>query len=155
MRVRGLGARLRPGSLAGSNISDAFGTSTLLVICALALLPCFMLLDNRSTEGLFSSNPQGSASLEELLGKSLETGTAPRSKGDFRRKLDDYAAQRGLSAREAETLRFLVAGRGDSQIAEAMGISYNTARTHVRNVFTKLDVHDRQTLIDMVNEELR
>ena len=143
------------GSLAGSNISDAFGTPTLLVICALALLPCFMLLDNRSTEGLFSSSPQGAASLEELLGKSLETGAAMRAKGDFRRKLDDYAAQRGLSAREAETLRFLVAGRGDSQIAEAMGISYNTARTHVRNVFTKLDVHDRQTLIDMVNEELR
>ena len=85
--------------------------------------------------------------------QSLEGGT-PRSKGDFRRKLDDYAAQRGLSAREAETLRYLVAGRGDSQIAEAMGISYNTARTHVRNVFTKLDVHDRQTLIDVVNNEL-
>ncbi len=141
------------GSLAGSQISDASGTPSLLVICALALLPCFMLLDNRSTEGLFSSNPKGATSLEELLGKSLEGGT-PHSKGDFRRKLDDYAAQRGLSAREAETLRYLVAGRGDSQIAEAMGISYNTARTHVRNVFTKLDVHDRQTLIDVVNKEL-
>ena len=141
------------GSLAGSQISETLGTPVLLVICALALLPCFMLLDNRSTEGLFSSNPKGATSLEELLGKSLEGGT-PRSKGDFRRKLDDYAAQRGLSAREAETLRYLVAGRGDSQIAEAMGISYNTARTHVRNVFTKLDVHDRQTLIDVVNNEL-
>lgn len=141
------------GSLAGAQISETLGTPVLLVICALALLPCFMLLDNRSTEGLFSSNPKGATSLEELLGKSLEGG-APRSKGDFRRKLDDYAAQRGLSAREAETLRYLVAGRGDSQIAEAMGISYNTARTHVRNVFTKLDVHDRQTLIDVVNNEL-
>ena len=48
-----------------------------------------------------------------------------------------------------------MAGRGDSQIAEAMGISYNTARTHVRNVYNKLDVHDRQTLIDVVDVRLR
>ena len=142
------------GSLCGLLIADAFDTMALLVTCALALVPCFMLLDNRSTEGLFSTDVDGGASLEELLGRSLEGG-APRAKGDFRRRLDEYADARGLSAREAEALRYLVAGRGDSQIADAMGISYNTACTHVRNVYNKLGVHDRQTLIDFINGELR
>ena len=36
-----------------------------------------------------------------------------------------------------------------------MGISYNTARTHVRNVYNKLDVHDRQALIDTVDALLK
>ena len=88
------------------------------------------------------------------MGDQLETESG-RPKGEFLQRLDAFAAEYGLSAREAETLRYLVAGRGDSQIAEAMGISYNTARTHVRNVYNKLDVHDRQTLVDVVDVRLR
>ena len=57
------------------------------------------------------------------------------------KKLDEYATLHHLTARETETLRYLAAGRGDNQIAESMGVSYNTARTHVRNVFSKCGVH--------------
>ena len=64
-----------------------------------------------------------------------------RVKGGFSAKLDEYATLHHLTARETETLRYLAAGRGDNQIAESMGVSYNTARTHVRNVFSKCGVH--------------
>ena len=139
------------GTLAGARLSATFGTTPLLAVCAVALLPCFLLLSDRNMDGLFTGAHYGTASLSGLLGKRLQPGT-PHVKGDFMRRLEDYARANGLSAREAEALRYLVAGRGDSQIAEAMGISYNTARTHVRNIFNKLGVHDRQSLIDVVND---
>lgn len=45
---------------------------------------------------------------------------------------------------------YLARGRDVAFIAEELTISKNTAKTHVRNVFTKLDVHSRQDIIDIV-----
>ena len=141
------------GTFAGAHLPDAVGSVLFYIGCALLLLPSFVLLGDKGVDGLLGSDERG-VSLETLLGDQLETESG-RPKGEFLQRLDAFAAEYGLSAREAETLRYLVAGRGDSQIAEAMGISYNTARTHVRNVYNKLDVHDRQTLIDVVDVRLR
>jgi DNA-binding CsgD family transcriptional regulator len=49
----------------------------------------------------------------------------------------------GLSAREAEVLRLLVAGRTNRAIAEDLGISERTVERHVSNIFAKLDVSSR------------
>ncbi|MEE8717476.1 MAG: LuxR family transcriptional regulator [Coriobacteriales bacterium] len=136
------------GTIAGVRLLSGSGQTVLLVVCAALLVPCFFLLSGDNIGGLFGPGE----SLQSLLGGRLR---GQRAKGDFRLRLEAYAKQNGLSDREAETLQYLVAGRGDSQIAEAMGISYNTARTHVRNVYSKLGVHDRQTLIDVIDERLR
>jgi DNA-binding NarL/FixJ family response regulator len=49
----------------------------------------------------------------------------------------------GLSARETEVLRLLVAGRSDRQIAEELFISHRTAQGHVGSIFNKLGVNSR------------
>jgi len=49
----------------------------------------------------------------------------------------------GLSAREMEVLRLLVAGRSDRQIAEELFISHRTAQGHVGSIFNKLGVNSR------------
>src|SRR6266498_3962327 len=49
----------------------------------------------------------------------------------------------GLTARELEVLRLLVAGRSNRQIAEALFISGKTASVHVTNILAKLGVHSR------------
>ncbi len=126
----------------------------LLIACAAALLPTFLLLSERNVDGLYWDEAGAVPSMEAALGEQLPR--APfRAKGSFTVRLNEFAARHGLSARETETLRYLVAGRGDAQIADLLGISYNTARTHVRNVYVKLGIHDRQTLIDVVDEQLR
>jgi DNA-binding CsgD family transcriptional regulator/tetratricopeptide (TPR) repeat protein len=53
------------------------------------------------------------------------------------------ATPAGLSAREVEVLRLLVAGRSDREIADALYISRRTAQGHVAGVFAKLGVHSR------------
>ena len=59
--------------------------------------------------------------------------------------VDDKAASRlqQLTAREMDVLRALLRGAVTHQLAEGLGISPNTMRTHVQNVFGKLGVHSR------------
>ncbi|MEZ4529426.1 MAG: LuxR C-terminal-related transcriptional regulator [Thermomicrobiales bacterium] len=52
-------------------------------------------------------------------------------------------SQFGLTARELDVLRLLVAGRSDRQIGDALFISPRTAQVHVANILAKLDVPTR------------
>ena len=72
----------------------------------------------------------------------------PRSQLSLR--CDLFAARTGLTAREREVLELLMRGRTGAYIAETLVISENTARGHVRRLYTKLGVHSRQELIDLV-----
>ena len=60
------------------------------------------------------------------------------------------AAERGLTPREAQALELLAHGRNTQAIMERMVVSRSTAKTHVRNVYAKLEVHSQQELIDIV-----
>ena len=49
----------------------------------------------------------------------------------------------GLTAREAEVLRLVAAGRSNPEIAAALFLSEKTVARHLSNIFTKLDVPSR------------
>ncbi len=54
------------------------------------------------------------------------------------------AASKGLlTDRERDVLVLLVDGQSTVSIAKHLGVSHNTARTHIQNVLTKLGVHSR------------
>jgi DNA-binding NarL/FixJ family response regulator len=57
--------------------------------------------------------------------------------------LEGGANAAGLTPREIEVLRLLVAGQSNPQIAEALFISPRTATTHVTNILAKLAVESR------------
>lgn len=48
-----------------------------------------------------------------------------------------------LSMRELEVLRLLADGLESSEIAERLVIAVDTARKHIKNIYSKLDVHSR------------
>jgi DNA-binding NarL/FixJ family response regulator len=48
-----------------------------------------------------------------------------------------------LTARELEVLRLIAVGRRNKEIAADLNISEDTVQGHVKNIFSKLDVHDR------------
>lgn len=56
----------------------------------------------------------------------------------------------GLTPRETEVLEFLGRGRNVGAIADILGVSRNTVRTHVQRLYTDLGVHTRQELIDLL-----
>lgn len=59
----------------------------------------------------------------------------------------------GLSKRELEVLGLFAQGRSAAWIADNLIISKNTARSHLRNIYAKLDVHSRQELLDFLAGE--
>jgi LuxR family quorum sensing-dependent transcriptional regulator len=61
--------------------------------------------------------------------------------GQLRRILGDVPAPRQrLTAREAECLTWIAAGKTVHDVADILGLSWFTVQTHLRNVRTKLDV---------------
>lgn len=55
-----------------------------------------------------------------------------------------------LTPRELEILEQLARGRTKTYIADAFFISENTVRGHVKRLYLKLDVHNKQELVDRV-----
>ncbi|MCR4870553.1 MAG: helix-turn-helix transcriptional regulator [Atopobiaceae bacterium] len=65
--------------------------------------------------------------------------------------LDAFAAEHGLTAREAEVLELLFQGKSTSQVAEDLVISVNTAKRHAYNIYRKVGVGSRYELIYRIN----
>jgi LuxR family maltose regulon positive regulatory protein len=94
------------------------------------------------------------APLRELIARRIRAGTAHRAlAGALGEALDPHATgateQRGalvlepLSDRETAVLRFLPTALSKAEIASEMFVSVNTVKTHMKNVYRKLDVTDR------------
>jgi len=56
---------------------------------------------------------------------------------------NDAAKENDLSAREMEILNYLSKGYRYKEIADLLFISIETVRTHIRNIYEKLQVHSR------------
>jgi DNA-binding NarL/FixJ family response regulator len=66
---------------------------------------------------------------------------------EIQQALDESARRPSLSLRERQVLELLAEGMRNKEIAAALGISADTAGMHVKNLYTKLDVHDRTAAV--------
>jgi DNA-binding NarL/FixJ family response regulator len=67
----------------------------------------------------------------------------------------DAGALEGLTEREREVLTLLARGLSNAEIAELLVLSEGTVKTHVKHIFSKLDVRDRaQAVIFAYNKGL-
>ncbi len=71
----------------------------------------------------------------------------------LRQRLDAVASHYGLSPRQTEILSLLARGRDTYYIMEHFTISRATAKTHVYNIYRKLDIHSRQELFDLLERD--
>jgi RNA polymerase sigma factor (sigma-70 family) len=78
-------------------------------------------------------------------GAPMSGQIASRVVASFRKKEEsrDIVLLESLSAREHEILEFLVKGRLYKEIASTLGISQETVRKHVYNIYKKLHVNNR------------
>ncbi|MEJ0087254.1 MAG: response regulator transcription factor [Pseudomonadota bacterium] len=97
-----------------------------------------------------------------LLKSSLRTDMvgAIRAANDGRRyvpaevavALAEHMGTEDLSPREVEILRHIAAGLSNKEIANELGISDETVKTHLKSVFSKLNVSDRSHAIAIAIE---
>jgi DNA-binding NarL/FixJ family response regulator len=58
-------------------------------------------------------------------------------------RLADRMLSPELTPREVEVMRLIARGRRNKEIAAELGIGEETARGHVKNILSKLGLHDR------------
>ena len=56
----------------------------------------------------------------------------------------------GLTPRESELVELCCLGYATEEIADLMEVSTNTIRTHLRNIYEYVGVHDRAQLVSQV-----
>ena len=85
-----------------------------------------------------------------LVDPSVDGGL-PRE-GAWTKSCNALAERAGLSSRERDVLFLLGKGRTIEFIANELGISFNTAKSHIRNVYAKAGVHSKQELQSLIEE---
>lgn len=84
-----------------------------------------------------------------------DDGAGDLRKMRWRMVVGQLAQESGLTSREEEVLLLMAKARNARSISEELDISYNTARTHVRNIYTKLGVHSHAELVVLIEERRR
>lgn len=59
-----------------------------------------------------------------------------------------------LTQKEFDTLKGLYAGKTNQQLADELFVSVNTIKTHIRNIFEKMNTHTRLETIALLREKL-
>ncbi len=66
---------------------------------------------------------------------------------------DKYDASKlGLSKREVQVLELLAQGLSNQEIADKLFVSLNTAKTHISNIYSKLNVQRRTQAIQKARD---
>ncbi len=86
----------------------------------------------------------GFAALGIWVGHRL---TAQQPRGPFQRNMAAFRSL-GISKREREVLEALARGQSNKEIARTLGISPNTVKTHIANLYAKLEVTGRVRAIE-------
>lgn len=78
-----------------------------------------------------------------------EAGTAAPAPDQLDENCAHLSDEFGLTAREREVFVLLAHGRNGRYIMDHLIISRNTAKSHIKHIYSKLGVHSHQELIDL------
>lgn len=78
-----------------------------------------------------------------------EAGTAVPAPNQLDENCTCLSDEFGLTAREREVFVLLAHGRNGRYIMDHLVISRNTAKSHIKHIYSKLGVHSHQELIDL------
>ena len=91
------------------------------------------------------------ASAASDTASSASTAPSP-ARGRFRQRCEIVANTYLLSRRESEVIYYLARGYKSSHIQQQLYISEGTAKTHIRHIYRKLNIHSQQDLIHLIDE---
>ncbi len=132
-------------------------TTTMLLTLGFLCFAYFMFGFKTTECSLFMSrvdDMKAALSVEGAVGAQdgsyTELRHEPRQMS-FRQASEVVAEQAQLSQREIDVFHLLAKGWSNDYIAEELTISYHTVRAHVRSIYAKLDVHNRQEMLELIN----
>ena len=108
--------------------------SFIALVCAAAILAALLFI---ADEQVFA----------RLIDADEDRPQAPRR---FMLRIRQVAQEYGLTPKETEVFTLAAKGRTTQRIREELGLSTGTVNTHLAHIYKKLDVHDRQQMLDLV-----
>lgn len=98
--------------------------------------------------GYLTKNMPPQKLIESL--KELENGGAPMSTNIARLVVSSFHRNRQspLTARELEVLELLASGKSYSTIADQLFVDKETIKSHIKNIYLKLEVHSKAEAIE-------
>lgn len=128
------------GPHSGAFMYMRLGVAILLVVVVMVFIP---VKEHHAVDG---SSPSGERVTTTVV-------TVDTSESDlFEARCAAVAKLYQLSPREAEILAYLAKGRNAAYIQDALFISPHTVKSHIYNIYRKLDIHSQQKLMDFVEE---
>ena len=100
-----------------------------------------------------SPDPRATAALASQArgaGEDASVGEARHVLDRISKQCESLRLHYRLSSREAEVMERIVRGDTVARIAADLEISENTVRTHAKRIYTKLGVHSKQELSDLL-----
>lgn len=73
------------------------------------------------------------------------------AKKELKDRINDICIQYKLTPREKELMELIYAGMSNKEIAETLFLSESTVKTHIYNIFRKLEVRNRVGVICIIN----
>lgn len=136
--------------------------TSLVVVYLLLMAALFSFgraLESKSTQNSHGNGNNGENAFDSGItsGVGEDSSSAPMSaaQGFTEASLQVWANRYKLSARETEVFDLLAKGRNRSYISKTLVVSDNTTRTHMRNIYRKLEIHSQQELIDLIEQEYK
>ncbi len=81
--------------------------------------------------------------LRQFNDRSESVENVPSARSAVELPPDDPLGEEALTQRETEVLRLVAKGCSRSEVAEYLGITANTAASHVKNIYRKLNISSR------------
>ena len=137
---------LTPGVLQ-SEVSLSIVIVILIVaLCLLASSPSLALWTGTFT---VAQAAQSAGNMDDSDGHP--NSAAQTLSQNVQRACDAAADAYALSPREREILQYLGRGYGPRYLATILPIKENTIRSHVRNIYSKTDVHTQAELLELID----
>ena len=132
----------------GANAQDIFS----IVFCFILVFVAMVLLkEGTIEEAIMDSEIEA----EEGNVQEAAEGESADASDLWLKACKSLCEQSSLSRRECEVLLLLGRGRTIDNIAEELTISFNTAKTHVKHIYTKTGVHTRSDLMKLIEDNMQ
>ena len=88
---------------------------------------------------------------QEAPEPSEPEGVGPRK--ELKERIEEVKEEYRLTPREKEFVELIYRGKSNKEIAEMLFLSESTVKTHIYNIFRKMGVKNRVSVICIINEE--
>ena len=139
-------------SAAASGLFDTYPMFPYFVTCTAALGCCItVLVLFIDSDNIWGERKEKHRQVEEKSdGDESDVSEGP---GRWKLACNDICCRYDLSPRERDVFMLIAKGRNAEYVQNALYISGHTAKTHISNIYKKLDIHSVQELLDLVEAE--